>query len=120
MGGEKVACLCVPDYKDRPREEVRREIEQHFQKKSVEMPYYRRVKVLRIWDGELPRTSTRKVKRNQVINELKRLERLAASGDRARQAGSASPLGEIDGWLYPPVADVSQRPCSQLLPKAPP
>ena len=29
-GGEKVACLCVPDYKERPREEVRRELEEHF------------------------------------------------------------------------------------------
>ncbi len=117
-GGERVACLCVPEYQGRPREEVRAELEEHFQKKSAAMPYYRRVKVLRISDGELPRTSTRKVKRNQVINELKRLERLAASGDRARRAGSASPLGEIDGWLYPLVADVSQRPVSQVISKA--
>ncbi len=69
-GGEKVACLCVPDNKERPREEVRRELEEHFRKTSAEMPFYRRVKVLRFWDGELPRTSSRKVKRKVVVEEL--------------------------------------------------
>ncbi|MBM4380320.1 MAG: AMP-binding protein, partial [Deltaproteobacteria bacterium] len=66
-GGEKVACLCVPDYKERTREDVRRELEAHFQQVSSEMAFYRRVKVLRFTDAELPRTSTRKVKRKQVV-----------------------------------------------------
>ncbi len=72
-GGEKVACLCVPDYLDRPRDDVRRELEEHFRNVSQDMPFYRRVKILRLWDGELPRTSTRKVKRKLVVDELKRL-----------------------------------------------
>ncbi len=117
-GSERVACLCVPEYGERPREEVRREIEEHFQKKSAEMPFYRRVKVLRLWDGELPRTSTRKVKRNLVVEELKRIERLAASGERARQVGSASPLGAVNEWLYPLLAEVSQRPISEVRPES--
>ncbi|HYX91284.1 MAG TPA: AMP-binding protein, partial [Myxococcaceae bacterium] len=71
-GGEKVACLCVPDYKGRPRDEVRREIEEHFRSISADLPFHRRVKVLRLWDGELPRTATRKVKRKLVIDELQR------------------------------------------------
>jgi long-chain acyl-CoA synthetase len=117
-GGERVACLCVPEYGQRPRVEVRQELEEHFQRTSAEMPFHRRIKVLRLWDGELPRTSTRKVKRNLVIEELKRLERLAASGERARQAGSTSALGAINEWLYPLVADVSQRPISEVRPQA--
>ncbi len=117
-GGETVACLCVPEYGARSREEVRRELEEHFQKQSAQMPFYRRVKVLRLWDGELPRTSTRKVKRSLVVEELKRLERLAASSQRARLASVTSARGGIDQWLYPLLADVSQRPIAQIRPEA--
>src|SRR5262249_27370174 len=117
-GGERVACLCVPEYQDRPREEVRREIEEHFQRKSAEMPLYRRVKVLRIWDGELPRTSTRKVRRKLVVEELRRLERIAASSERAKHAAGASSSGGIDAWLYPLIAEVLQRPALEIRPEA--
>ena len=83
-GGERVACLCVPELKERRREEVRAELEEHFRTVSADLPFYRRVKVLRFWEGELPRTSTRKVKRAEVLSELQRLEKLASSGERAR------------------------------------
>ncbi|MGQ0504794.1 MAG: AMP-binding protein, partial [Myxococcaceae bacterium] len=116
-GGEKVACLCVPNYKERPREEVRREIEEHFKKISADMPFYRRVKILRVWDGELPRTSTRKVKRKLVVEELKKLDRVAASGEKAKTAVTAS-TGGVSDWLYPLLADVLQRPLSDIRPEA--
>jgi long-chain acyl-CoA synthetase len=115
-GGEKVACLCVPDYKERPREEVRRELEEHFKNVSADMPFYRRVKVLRFWDGELPRTSTRKVKRKQVVEEFKRLERIAASGEKAREKVVAT--GGVSDWLYPIVAEVVNRPLAEVRPEA--
>jgi long-chain acyl-CoA synthetase len=114
VGGEKVACLCVPAYGDGPREEVRREVEEHFRKVSAELPFYRRVKVLRLWDGELPKTSTRKVKRKQVVEELQRLERAASSGDRAK----AAPRDEGDRWLCTLVADVLQRPATEVQPSS--
>ncbi|HZH75558.1 MAG TPA: AMP-binding protein, partial [Archangium sp.] len=114
-GGEKVACLCVPDYKERPREEVRRELEEHFRKTGMEMPFYRRVKVLRFWDGELPRTSTRKVKRKVVVEELKRLEKLAASGEKAREKVQAT--GGVADWLYPLIAEVVNKPLSDIRPE---
>ncbi|WP_225410093.1 AMP-binding protein [Stigmatella hybrida] len=117
-GGEKVACLCVPEYKDRPREEVRRELEAHFRQASAEMPFYRRVKVLRFWDGELPRTSTRKVKRKLVVEELKRLERLASSGEKAREKVAHPSTGGVSDWLYPLVAEVVNRPLSDVRPEA--
>ena len=114
-----MACLCVPDYKDRPREEVRRELEEHFRKTGQEMPFYRRVKVLRFWDGELPRTSTRKVKRKEVVEELKRLERWPPRARRpARRCSSApaaSPTGSTRSsprWCSKPVADI--RPDARL------
>ncbi|HEX8706516.1 MAG TPA: AMP-binding protein, partial [Myxococcaceae bacterium] len=115
-GGEKVACLCVPDYKERPREEVRRELEEHFKNVSADMPFYRRVKVLRFWDGELPRTSTRKVKRKQVVEEFKRIERIAASGEKAREKVVAT--GGVSDWLYPIIAEVVNRPLSEVRPEA--
>ena len=115
-GGEKVACLCVPDYKERPREEVRRELEEHFRKTSAEMPFYRRVKVLRFWDGELPRTSTRKVKRKLVVEELKKLERLAASGEKAREKVQVT--GGVADWLYPLIAEVVNKPLADVRPEA--
>ncbi|HLL04214.1 MAG TPA: AMP-binding protein [Myxococcaceae bacterium] len=115
-GGEKVACLCVPDYKERPREEVRRELEEHFKNVSADMPFYRRVKVLRFWDGELPRTSTRKVKRKQVVEEFKRIERIAASGEKAREKVVST--GGVSDWLYPIIAEVVNRPLSEVRPEA--
>ncbi|KFE67779.1 AMP-binding protein [Hyalangium minutum] len=117
-GGEKVACLCVPDYKERPREEVRRELEEHFRNVSADMPFYRRVKVLRFWDGELPRTSTRKVKRKLVVEELKRLERLASSGEKARDKVTHPGTGGVSDWLYPLIAEVVNRPAADVRPEA--
>jgi long-chain acyl-CoA synthetase len=114
--GEKVACLCVPDYKDRPRDEVRRELEDHFRKVSAQMPLYRRVKVLRLWDGELLRTSTRKVKRKAVVEELKRLERVSAGAQAAKE--KVSQTGGVADWLYPLVAEVVQKPVSAVRPEA--
>ncbi|WNG24597.1 AMP-binding protein [Cystobacter fuscus] len=117
-GGEKVACLCVPDYLERPREEVRRELEEHFRKKGHEMPFYRRVKVLRFTDVELPRTSSRKVKRKQVVEELKKLDRLVASGDKARERVQHAGTGGVADWLYPLLAEVVNRPLADIRPEA--
>ncbi|MCE9669597.1 AMP-binding protein [Myxococcus stipitatus] len=117
-GGEKVACLCVPDYGDRPREEVRRELEEHFRKVGAGMPFYRRMKVLRFWDGELPRTSTRKVKRKQVVEELQRLERMAQSATKAREKVLSPGTGGAADWLFPLIAEVCHRPLSDVRPDA--
>ena len=116
-GGEKVACLCVPDYKDRPKDEVRRELEEHFKDVSADMPFYRRVKLLRLWDGELPRTSTRKVKRKAVVEELKKLERVAHAGDKAREKAK-EPHGTGTDWLFPLIADVLQKSPAEVRPEA--
>jgi long-chain acyl-CoA synthetase len=116
-GGEKVACLCVPAWKDRPREEVKAELEEHFRRVSLDQPFHRRVKVLRFWDGELPRTATRKVRRAQVVEELKKLERLAQSAERARRERDGGPAEALD-WLAQLVADVIQRPAAEVKPEA--
>ncbi len=109
-GGEKVACLCVPDFKDRPRDEVRRELEEHFRRTSADQPFYRRIKVLRFWDGELPRTSTRKVKRPLVVKELVRLEKIAHSAEKAKDKGA----DDNADWLVQVIAEVVQKPLSDI------
>ena len=114
-GGEKVACLCVPQYLDRPRDVVRLELTEHFRRVSLDQPFARRIKVLRLWDGELPRTATRKVRRPLVIDELKRLDRFAHSAEKARKV-TKDP--ESSDWLAQVVAEVIQRPLSDVKPDA--
>ncbi len=109
-GGEKVACLAVPDYKDRPREEVKKELDEHFRRVGSDEPFFRRIKVLRYWDGELPRTSTRKVKRPVVVKELQRLEKLGASAEKAKKGST----DESTDWLVQVIADVVQKPASDI------
>lgn len=109
-GGEKVACLCVPDYKDRPREEVKKELEEHFRRVASDEPFFRRIKVLRFWDSELPRTSTRKVKRPVVVKEFVRLEKLVHNAEKAK-AGSSD---ESTDWLVQVIADVIQKPAADI------
>ncbi len=107
-GAERVACLCVPDYADRRRGEVRAELEEHFRAVSADLPFHRRVKVLRFWEGELPRTSTKKVRRPEVLGELQRLEKLASSRERVRTAPRAT------GWLEALVAEVVGRSIAEV------
>ncbi|MEZ0312574.1 MAG: AMP-binding protein [Myxococcota bacterium] len=77
-GRERVACLIVPAYGDRPRDEVRREIQEHVKRTSDTLPYHKRLKVVHVVDHDLPRTSTRKVKRPEVVAELMRLSQATA------------------------------------------
>src|SRR5215210_5563596 len=75
--GEKVACMVVPDYDKEialSRAEVRRKVEEHFRDVSSALPFFKRVKVLHFWDGDLPRTATRKVKRREVVAAMQVLE----------------------------------------------
>ncbi len=109
-GGEKVACLCVPDYKDRPREEVRRELEEHFRKISNEQPFYRRVKLVRFTDAEFVRTSSRKVKRPMIVEELKRLEKAAHAIEKAKKADDST------DWLTDVIAGVIQKDAAEVKP----
>ena len=106
-GGEKVACLCVPDYKDRPPDEVRRELEEHFRLISADQPFYRRIKVLRMWDGELPRTSTRKVKRpHGGGGAASASSKVAASAEKAKHALRERATGstQVDRRRHPEAA----------------
>jgi long-chain acyl-CoA synthetase len=104
-GHETVAALIVPEYDGKgDRENVREQVREHVRTVSKGLPLYKRLKVFHLWDHDLPKTSTRKIKRRDVIKELQRLERAAKGGVEAKQlaAGSSS-------WILDVLADVSQK-----------
>jgi long-chain acyl-CoA synthetase len=115
---EIVACLCVPDYEARSggaalgRAEVRQRVQDHLKDVSSRLPQYKRVKIVHLTDLELPRNSTRKVKRREVIAELQRLQRIAAEGHKAREVVAAQPGGQAGTteWVMDLIASVCQKP----------
>src|SRR5690606_25373626 len=90
-GGEVVAALVVPDYEKDERELVRARVREHMRNTGKQLPLYKRVKVFHLWDLDLPKTSTRKVKRREVLAELQRLERALSSARTAIEGGEARP-----------------------------
>jgi long-chain acyl-CoA synthetase len=107
-GHETVAALVVPDYEDRPdREKVRQAVRDHVKEVSKSLPLYKRVKVFHLWDFDLPKTSSRKVKRRDVVKELQRLERAAKGGAEAKQLATGNNAGA--SWILDVLADVSQK-----------
>ncbi len=106
---ETVAALVVPDYdhEGKDREAVREEVREHLRQVGKQLPLYKRLKVVHLWDHDLPRTSTRKVKRRDVVKELERLERAAKSGAETRKLGDGTPAaGE---WVRDVIASVAQK-----------
>ena len=113
--GEKVACMVVADYDHDialSREEVRRRVEEHFKDVSSALPFFKRVKVLHFWDGELPRTATRKVKRREVVAAMDVLEQSMRAVSRVESSADGG-NGEA-AWLIELVATVSNRPRAQI------
>ena len=105
--GERVACLVVPkDDPDVDRETVREEIRAHFREVGAKLPFPRRVKVLHMWQGELPRTSTRKVKRALVKEEILRLEQATNAGKTITvDVGRDS----VEDWVRRTVASIGRK-----------
>src|SRR5207245_8925741 len=107
--GEKVACIVVPDKEydiALSDAEVQAAIEEHFREVSATLPYYKRVKLLHFTDEELPRTATRKVKRNGALKMLQQIEDSA----RASQATLARDETTADAaWLVDIISSVSNR-----------
>jgi long-chain acyl-CoA synthetase len=122
---ERVACLVVPDYErgekdDLDRAATRARVESHFREVSNRIAVYKRVKVLKLRDGELPKTATRKVKRKLIVEELRRLLRAERVGHDAHAAAlQAAQHGAGKGeagheWLLEIIATVSQKGRSQI------
>ncbi len=112
--GEKVACLVVADDEydiTLSRAELRRKVEEHFREVSASLPYYKRVKVLQFTEDELPRTATRKVKRAEVTTML---EALGSNNKANAAAQTETAAGSETRWLVGIVANVTNRPQSEI------
>lgn len=110
---ETVAALVVPEYDQEgmDREAVREAVRDHVRKVGKGLPQYKRLKIFHLWDHELPKTSTRKVKRREIIKELTKLERAAKGGAELKRA--AEP-GATASWVLDVIAEVSQKKRSQV------
>ncbi len=115
-GHETVAALVVPDYDhdDLDREAVREAVREHLRKVAKGLPQHKRLKVVHLWDHDLPKTSTRKVKRREVVTELVRLERASKGGAELRKASSGDAATSGTGWVLDVIADVSQKKRGQV------
>ncbi|HEY4243654.1 MAG TPA: AMP-binding protein [Kofleriaceae bacterium] len=110
-GHETVAALVVPDYEEGDRETVRDAVREHVKAISKTLALYKRIKTFHLWDLELPKTSTRKVKRREVVKEIERLERAAKQGTTAVAAAG----GGV--WVHDLLADVSQKKRGTITPE---
>lgn len=113
-GGEKIACLVVPDYEkdiSLTRRETNKAVEQHFREISATLPFHKRVQILHTTPFELPRTATRKVKRPEVVEMIDTLEN--------RSKTKTKEIVEIKGddnvlWIRKIVASVSSNPLAEV------
>jgi long-chain acyl-CoA synthetase len=96
-GSERLACLAVPKGdRDAARTALRRAIDQ--------LPAAQRPAIVHLYDAVLPRTATRKVKREEVRAVLKRM--IAATA-RTDEAAAASPVAvAIAGVKGIPVEEI--------------
>ncbi|MBT8494049.1 MAG: AMP-binding protein, partial [Deltaproteobacteria bacterium] len=110
-GTETVAGLLVPDYEydESPRDEVRTKVRDHVKEVSLKLPQYKRLKIWHLWDLDLPKTATRKVKRREVVAELERLEAMAREAVDGGEDGGKSQL-----WVRDVVAKVSQKSAKNI------
>ena len=99
--GEQVAALVMPAY---ARGESRRAVEErlraHFEKVSAELTPYKRIRILRFTDHELPRTGTRKIKRQEVAELIRAM--VDTDGER-----KVTVAGEVESWLAQALTQVS-------------
>ena len=103
---EHVACAVVPNLEHEPglsRAEVQAKIEAHFRQVATGLPFWKRVRTLEFWDGELPRTSSRKVKRREVAEELRRRHQKSRTDTQQSPEAHTSEAGV--GWFLEIVAN---------------
>ncbi len=110
--GEQVACVVAPNLEhDRALSpaEVRARIDAHFRAVSATLPFGKRVGIVELWDGDLPRTQTRKVKRREVAAELSRRRGKAEPPGSGAASGTAG-----QGWFLDLVAMAAGRPRAEV------
>ena len=102
--GEQPAALVVPAYGRgaTSRRTVEDRLRAHFDKTGAGLSPHKRIRIVRFTDHELPRTRTRKIKRNEVVAALRRMF------DESRPAETGA-SAEIEPWLAEALAMVSSE-----------
>jgi long-chain acyl-CoA synthetase len=110
--GEEVACAVVPNFEHEAmlaRAEVVARIEEHFRKVSADLPFWKRVKIMQLWEGEdLPRSAKRSVKRREVVAAMQSKRKKAEESSGALVAAVRPDEASV-GWLLDTLASVSGR-----------
>jgi len=112
---EHVACAVVPDLAHEPAlslAEVKQKIEAHFRTISTPLPFWKRVRTLEFWEGELPRTNLRKVRRREVVDELRARHEKAASHESMDETARNAEAGQ--SWFLEIVADACGKPYASV------
>ncbi len=102
QGDERVAALVV--LKDGAPDDAQAQVKAHFQSVGGKLADHQRIRTMRFWHGELPRTATRKVKRKEVREELMRLLDVSKA---SRRESAAVPEGREPAWVYAAVAGLT-------------
>ena len=123
-GGEHVVGVVVPNLEYNPspsgspsgatplaREAVLLKIDEHFRQVSAGLPFWKRIKATHLWDGELPKSAKRSVKRREIVSELMR-RRGDADLLSVRTGAAGEEVGI--GWLLDIVTQVSGRPRGEI------
>src|SRR6266542_440661 len=103
-GTERVACLAVPNVQAAPGRtatEWREDIEAHVRRTAAGLPAHKRIRILQLHEGELPRTATRKVERREVATLLSTRE--AAGAPRATAEAVPSDVEWLERLVAPLV-----------------
>ncbi|MBK9070238.1 MAG: AMP-binding protein [Myxococcales bacterium] len=116
---EIVGALVVPDYSKlapgQEREALREAVRSHLKEISKTLAPYKRLKIVHLWEHDLPRTSTRKVKRREVVAELVRLERAASEGAQLATDAANARVESGGHWVRDIVANVAQKPRTSVI-----
>lgn len=94
-GGERLACIAVPKADEATaRAERMSRAERALREALGKLPYGKQPSVVHLYDAPLPRTSTRKVKRNEVRQIL---QRTIAATQRTKEEGTTPVRAAIAG-----------------------
>ncbi|WP_394844086.1 AMP-binding protein [Pendulispora brunnea] len=109
-GSERVACLAVPAPDDDAPRAVRLDRAMRSLREAIAtLPYGQQPSVVHLYDAPLPRTSTRKIKRNEVEAILRRMIAATAPPDEATAAA---------GHVRQAIVAVSGRSITEVTPQA--
>jgi long-chain acyl-CoA synthetase len=92
-GGERVGCIAVPETDDTVLRSARLERAQNALRSAVsKLPYGKQPTIIHLYDAPLPRTATKKVKRNEA---RKMLERMIAATTRSEETDGEAPSSPV-------------------------